>query len=187
MQSLLCLENYSKRAIQIFQWQVSQCSLEPDSEVQIRGVCVCVRACVSVCVCVCVSLSVCLSVCVGGGRLSVMSDSLQPHRPQPTSLLCPRNFPGKNTEADCHFLLQGIFPTQGQNPSPLRLLHWQADSYQIWTLYSGEFSMKPCLPTLLTSYGQAKFIESLLVFKGQNHNFLVKNPAPIYNKVIRII
>ena len=26
---------------------------------------------------------------------------------------------------DCHFLLQGIFPTQGLN---LCLLHWQADS-----------------------------------------------------------
>ena len=25
-------------------------------------------------------------------------------------LLCPWNFPGKNTEAGCHFLLQGIFP-----------------------------------------------------------------------------
>ena len=28
----------------------------------------------------------------------------------------------------CHFLLQGIFPTQGQNLHLLRLLHWQADS-----------------------------------------------------------
>ena len=36
---------------------------------------------------------------------------------QPTSLLCPWNFPGKNTGVDCHFLLQGIFPTQG-SPSP---------------------------------------------------------------------
>ena len=27
--------------------------------------------------------------------------------------------------AGCHFLLQGIFPTQGSNP---HLLHWQADS-----------------------------------------------------------
>ena len=26
----------------------------------------------------------------------------------------------------CHFLLQGIFPTQGSNP---HLLHWQADSF----------------------------------------------------------
>ena len=28
----------------------------------------------------------------------------------------PRNFPGKNIEVGCHFLLQGIFPTQGLNP-----------------------------------------------------------------------
>ena len=28
----------------------------------------------------------------------------------------------------CHFLLQGIFPTQGWNPCLLRLLHWQASS-----------------------------------------------------------
>ena len=31
-------------------------------------------------------------------------------------LFCPRNFPGKNTGVGCHFLLQGIFPTQGLNP-----------------------------------------------------------------------
>ena len=30
-------------------------------------------------------------------------------------LLCPWNFPDKNTGASCHFLLQGIFPTQGLN------------------------------------------------------------------------
>ena len=28
----------------------------------------------------------------------------------------------------CHFLLQGIFPTQGLNPHLLCLLHWQVDS-----------------------------------------------------------
>ena len=31
----------------------------------------------------------------------------------PVRLLCPWNFSGKNTRVDCHFLLQGIFPTQG--------------------------------------------------------------------------
>ena len=36
------------------------------------------------------------------------------------------NFPGKNTGVGCHFLLQGIFWTQGLN---LCLLHWQVDSY----------------------------------------------------------
>ena len=37
-------------------------------------------------------------------------------------------FPGKNIGAGCHFLLQGIFLTQGSNPRLLRFLHWQADS-----------------------------------------------------------
>ena len=32
---------------------------------------------------------------------------------------------GKNTGVDCHFLLQGIFPTQGSNPGSLAL---QADA-----------------------------------------------------------
>ena len=49
----------------------------------------------------------------------------QPHGLQPTRLLCPWDFPGKNTGVGCHFLLQGIFPTQGSNPS---LLHWQVGS-----------------------------------------------------------
>ena len=35
------------------------------------------------------------------------------------------DFPGKNTGVSGHFLLQGIFQTQGLN---LRLLHWQVDS-----------------------------------------------------------
>ena len=33
--------------------------------------------------------------------------------------------PGENTGAGCHSLLQGIFPTQGSNPSLLRLLHYR--------------------------------------------------------------
>ena len=49
------------------------------------------------------------------------SDSLQPHGLQPTRLFCPWNFPGKNTRMGYHFLLQGIFPTQGLNPHLLPL------------------------------------------------------------------
>ena len=37
-------------------------------------------------------------------------------------------FPGKNRAVGCHFLLQGIFHTQGSNPHLLHHLHWQADS-----------------------------------------------------------
>ena len=53
---------------------------------------------------------------------SVVSDSLQPHGLQPIRLLRPWDFPGKSAEVDCHFLLQGIVPTQESNPS---LPHWR--------------------------------------------------------------
>ena len=43
-------------------------------------------------------------------------------------LPCPWDYPSENTGVGCHFLLQGIFPTQGSNPSLLRLLHWQVNS-----------------------------------------------------------
>ena len=35
-----------------------------------------------------------------------MSDSVRPHRLQPTRLPCPWDSPGKNTGVGCHFLLQ---------------------------------------------------------------------------------
>ena len=44
---------------------------------------------------------------------SVMSS--WPHGLQPARLLCPWGFPGKNTGGGCHFLVQGIFTTQGSN------------------------------------------------------------------------
>ena len=34
-----------------------------------------------------------------------------------TRFLCPWDFLGKSTRVGCHFLLQGIFLTQGSNPS----------------------------------------------------------------------
>ena len=54
---------------------------------------------------------------------SVVSDPMQSS--EPARLLCPWDCPGKNTRVGCHFLLQGIFPTQGSN---LCLLDWQAGS-----------------------------------------------------------
>ena len=41
--------------------------------------------------------------------------TLQTHGLQPARILYPWNSPGKNTGVGCHFLLQGIFPTQGSN------------------------------------------------------------------------
>ena len=86
-------------------------------------------ACACVCVCVCVFSH------------SVVSDSLWAHAPQPANLLCLWNFPGKNTRVGCHFLLQGIFPTQGLNPHLFSLLHWQADSLPLCPLGSSPTSI----------------------------------------------
>ena len=47
---------------------------------------------------------------------------------QPARLLCPWDFPGKDTGVVCHFLLQGIFPTQGVN---LGLLHSRQILFQL--------------------------------------------------------
>ena len=55
---------------------------------------------------------------------SVVSESLQPHGLQPARLLCPWNSPGKNSAVGCHFLLQGIFLTQGNQLYPnIKLNH----------------------------------------------------------------
>ena len=68
---------------------------------------------------------------------SVTSDSLWPHGQQPTRLLCPLDFPGKNTGVGCHFLLQ-IFPTQGLNPG---LLHCRQILYHLSHQPSGRPSL----------------------------------------------
>ena len=52
----------------------------------------------------------------------VMSDSLRPYVLQPVRLLCPGDIPGKSTGVGCHFLLQGIFLTQGSKPGLLQTL-----------------------------------------------------------------
>ena len=56
---------------------------------------------------------------------SVMSDFLWSYGMQPVRLLCPWDFPGRDTRVGCQFLLQRIFPTQGSSP---HLLLWQEDS-----------------------------------------------------------
>ena len=66
-----------------------------------------VASSVEFCCCYCLAAKLCPAL-------------LQPHGLQPTRFLCLWDFPRKNTEVDCHFLLQGIFPTPGLNPN---LLH----------------------------------------------------------------
>ena len=53
---------------------------------------------------------------------------------QPARLLCPWDFPGKNTGVGCHFLLQGNFPN-------LPLLHWR------WILFHLSHQGSPFITT----------------------------------------
>ena len=56
----------------------------------------------------------------GAGSSPNATSPMWPPGLQPSRLLCPWDFPGKNTAVCCHSLLQGNFPTQGSNSG---LLH----------------------------------------------------------------
>ena len=79
----------------------------------------------------------------------VVSNSLPPHRLWPTRLLCPCDFPGKNTRVSCHFLLQEISLTQGSNSQLSHLLQWQADSFTMVPPKKPQGSCKQCIPDSL--------------------------------------
>ena len=78
---------------------------------------------------------------------SVVPNSLWPHGLQSTRLLCPWDFPGKDTGVGCHFLLQWIFPTQGSNPG---LLHCRQILY--WLIYKVNLYMIGLLNLILLIY-----------------------------------
>ena len=69
---------------------------------------------------------------------SVVSDSLWSYRLHiAAKLLSPWDFPGKNTGMDCHFLLQGIFRTQGSSGTEGRLFTiWAMREWKCWSLSS---------------------------------------------------
>ena len=83
------------------------------ASVNLPSTCVTTCTCVHVFVCVCMCVYVCL---ISHVQLFVI------HGLYPTRLLCPWDSPGKNTGVGCHFLLQGIFLTQGLHLCLLRLL-----------------------------------------------------------------
>ena len=75
----------------------------------------------------------------------------------------------------CHFLLQGIFLTQGLNPSLLCLLHWQADCFTTEPSPSSFYQIKSglssgCLLALLQKQGDAGIAQDVkitLTFKRE--------------------
>ena len=80
---------------------------------------------VFVCECVCRHVHCALSHLV-------MLYSLWPHGLQPTRLLYPWNFPGKNTRVGCHFLLQGIVPLAKARMHQLDGLQIHIILYGLW-------------------------------------------------------
>ena len=75
-------------------------------------------ATVCVCVCVCTHAHTCMCVCMLSHIQFFVTPWTVTHQAPH-----PWNFPGRSTEAGCHFLLQRMFPTQGLNLRLLRLLH----------------------------------------------------------------
>ena len=95
---------------------------------------------------------------------SVVSDSLRPFFwLELTRVLCPWDFPGKNTGVGCHFLLQWIFLTQELKLRLLWILYWQVDSWPAEpsemprsSHFSFPFSQVKC--PLLVPGGRGKFL-----------------------------
>ena len=119
MHNVYCCITYNSQGVE-------ECLVSINTRIKKISVGVCRYICVSVCVCARARAHVC----------SIVSGSLQFHELQPTRLLCPWNFPDKNTRVGCHFLLQGVFLIQALNPHLPPLLHWQVDSLPLYHLES---------------------------------------------------
>ena len=92
-----------------------------------------------------------------------MSDSLWLHGLGLVRLFCPWDFPGKNTGAGCHFLLQEIFLTQGLNPG---VLHCRQ------TLYHGSLQGSSNLAHYLTK----KHFRNVLSLDSGSGNQTLQKP-----------
>ena len=123
-----------------------------------------------------------------------MSDSVQPHRRQPTRLPHPWDSPGKNTGVGCHFLLQCMkvkresevaqsCPTlsdpmdcslPGSSVHGIfqaRVLEWVPLPSPVWILYYNLFHYSLFIDTLDIS------IFIFLFLKGMNEEEKEKNPT----------
>ena len=114
--------------------------------------------------------------------------SSQPRDQTKVSCIAGRSLPAespgkpKNTGLGCHFLLQGIFPSQGLNLHLLCLLHWQADSLPLCHLGSlfvanGDSGLVTMLfPTLETPWLIA--IHALLFMGFPRQEYWSRLPYP---------
>ena len=104
-----------------------------------------------------------------------------PHGLKPARLFCPWNFSDKSTGKGCHFLLQGLFLTQGSNPCLLRLLYWQADSLLLHHLGSPHVTRILSILFLFTGCFYFSSCHLLVYFKEDlfTHGHLSINLIPL--------
>ena len=100
-----------------------------------------------------------------------MPNSFHSHGLQPTRLLCPWDFSGKDTGVVCHFLLQGIVQTKGLNPG---LVHCRQILYQ---LSSQGSPLRPWDMTIFPTVQQVPYIGTfrLQTFKDVNIHLHVQS------------
>ena len=93
---------------------------------------------------------------------SVISNSANPWTVL-ARLLCPCNFPGKNTGVGCHFLLQGVFLTQELSPRLLYLLYGQVDWHHLPLVPNEKYKevVHQLLPTLKWKWSRSVVSDSL--------------------------
>ena len=97
----------------------------------------------------------------------VVSDFLRSHRLYPARLLCPLHSPGKNTGVGCHFLLQGIFPTQRLNTSLFCLLDWQEGSLPL--VHLGR-PIRKYMASLKIKYSRVSQFHEIVPYLLQKHD-----------------
>ena len=122
-----------------------------------------------------------------------MSDSVWPHRLQPTRLLCPWDSPGKNTGVGCHFPLQctlSRFSHVQLCVTPWTIAHWAPMGFSRQEYWNG---LPVPSPKLTWSCSKEKFrkesriIEIILWFISEYKSVSLtrecKNPLKLLGKL----
>ena len=98
-------------------------------------------------------------------------------------LLCPWHFPSKDAGVECHFLLQGIFPTQESNPGLLHCNRFFTDwamrdalMYITSVLISLSSSQSRCSPHLISTHS---CLSKILYNHLSMQSDLAESPPPI--------
>ena len=79
-------------------------------------------------------LKMTLSLCIDWYLVAKLCPTLsQPHGLQPSRLLCPRDFPSKNTGVGCHCFLWDIYICASSGSSPIRVhLQCRRNRFDTW-------------------------------------------------------